>query len=93
MTDRERSLQEDEEHAAEIADSAKFLRNRIIEARKSMGLTPAEFAEVMGVEVRTVYTWEAPKYEDLTKTWPPEPACRHAQLLAGIDAMRRRLEG
>ena len=89
MTDRERSLQEDEEHAALIAQPC----NRIIEARKSLGLTPAEFAEVMGVEVRTVYTWEAPKYEDLDRVWPPEPACRHAQLLAGIDAMRRRLGG
>jgi hypothetical protein len=76
--------------AALIADSAK---NRVAEARRSMELSPAEFANRMGVTVRTVQKWEAPRYEDLTTPWPPEPACRHAQLLAGIDAMRRRLEG
>ena len=93
MTDIERLNQEEDEHAdlmAKEKSSAKAA-NRISIARKQMEMTQPQMAAVMGVSVRTLKNWEGPRYEDLTTPWPPEPACRHAKLLAGIDAMKKRL--
>ena len=89
MTDIERAQQEDDEHAALVADSAEP-RNRILSARQQMGLSQSQMAKVMGVATRTIKKWEGPRPE-LDSIWPPEPACRHATLLAGIDAMEKRL--
>ena len=100
MTDIERAQQEDDEHAALVAvrwrravraaDSAEP-RNRILSARQQMGLSQSQMAKVMGVATRTIKKWEGPRPERLDSIWPPEPACRHATLLAGIDAMKKRL--
>ena len=101
MTDIERAQQEDDEHAALVAvrwrravraaDSAEP-RNRILSARQKMGLSQSQMADVMGVTTRTIKKWEEPRrYEELDSIWPPERACRHATLLAGIDAMEKRL--
>ena len=90
MTDRERAQQEDDEYAAFLSETAK-ITNRILSARQHMGLSQSQMADIMGVAVRTVKKWEGPRYEELETTWPPETACRHATLLAGVDAMKKRL--
>ena len=89
MTDIERAQQEDDEYAAFCSETAK-LNNRILSARQKMGLSQSQMAKVMGVTTRTIKKWEGPRPE-LDSIWPPEPACRHATLLAGIDAMKKRL--
>jgi hypothetical protein len=90
MTDIERAQQEDDEYAAFCSETAK-LNNRILSARQKMGLSQSQMADVMGVAVRTIKKWEEP-HRYVETTWPPEPACRHATLLAGIDAMKKRTE-
>ena len=89
MTDIERAQQEEDEYAAFCSETAK-LNNRILSARQKMGLSQSQMAKVMGVTTRTIKKWEGPRPE-LDSIWPPEPACRHATLLAGIDAMKKRL--
>ena len=92
MTDIERAQQEDDEYAAFCSETAR-LNNRILSARQKMGLSQSQMADVMGVAVRTIKKWEEPhRYEKLGSIWPPETACRHATLLAGIDAMKKRTE-
>ena len=88
MTDIERAQQEEDEYAAFCSETAK-LNNRILSARQKMGLSQSQMAKVMGVTTRTIKKWEGPRPE-LDSIWPPEPACRHATLLAGIDAMKKR---
>ena len=90
MTDIERAQQEEDEYAAFCSETAK-LNNRILSARQKMGLSQSQMAKVMGVATRTIKKWEGPRPERLDSIWPPEPACRHATLLAGIDAMKKRL--
>ena len=90
MTDIERAQQEEDEYAAFCSETAK-LNNRILSARQKMGLSQSQMAKVMGVTTRTIKKWEEPRrYEELETTWPPETACRHATLLAGIDAMKKK---
>jgi len=85
MTDIERAQQEDDEYAAFCSETAK-LNNRILAARQKMGLSQSQMADAMGVTTRTIKKWEEPRrYEELDSIWPPERACRHATLLAGID--------
>ena len=91
MTDIERAQQEDDEYAAFCSETAK-LNNRILSARQKMGLSQSQMARVMGVTTRTIKKWEGPRPERLDSIWPPEPACRHATLLVGIDAMKKRTE-
>ena len=90
MTDIERAQQEEDEYAAFCSETAK-LNNRILSARQKMGLSQSQMAKVMGVTTRTIKKWEGPRPERLDSIWPPEPACRHATLLVGIDAMKKRL--
>ena len=89
MTDIERAQQEDDEYAAFCSETAK-LNNRILSARQKMGLSQSQMAKVMGVATRTIKKWEGPRPERLDSIWPPEPACRHATLLVGIDAMKKK---
>ena len=89
MTDIERAQQEDDEYAAFCSETAK-LNNRILSARQKMGLSQSQMARVMGVTTRTIKKWEGPRPERLDSIWPPEPACRHATLLVGIDAMKKK---
>mgnify|MGYP003139217745 CR=1 FL=1 len=91
MTDIERAQQEEDEYAAFCSETAK-LNNRILSARQKMGLSQSQMARVMGVTTRTIKKWEGPRPERLDSIWPPEPACRHATLLVGIDAMKKRTE-
>ena len=90
MTDIERAQQEEDEYSAFCSETAR-LNNRILSARQKMGLSQSQMARVMGVTTRTIKKWEGPRPERLDSIWPPEPACRHATLLAGIDAMEKRL--
>ena len=89
MTDIERAQQEEDEYAAFCSETAK-LNNRILSARQKMGLSQSQMAKVMGVATRTIKKWEGPRPERLDSIWPPEPACRHATLLVGIDAMKKK---
>ena len=89
MTDIERAQQEEDEYAAFCSETAK-LNNRILSARQKMGLSQSQMAKVMGVTTRTIKKWEGPRPERLDSIWPPEPACRHATLLVGIDAMKKK---
>ena len=89
MTDIERAQQEEDEYAAFCSETAK-LNNRILSARQKMGLSQSQMARVMGVTTRTIKKWEGPRPERLDSIWPPEPACRHATLLVGIDAMKKK---
>jgi|6_EtaG_2_1085325.scaffolds.fasta_scaffold04742_4 hypothetical protein len=89
MTDIERAQQEEDEYAAFCSETARF-NNRILSARQKMGLSQSQMARVMGVTTRTIKKWEGPRPERLDSIWPPEPACRHATLLVGIDAMKKK---
>ena len=89
MTDIERAQQEDDEYAAFCSETAR-LNNRILSARQKMGLSQSQMARVMGVATRTIKKWEGPRHGELDSIWPPETACRHATLLAGVDAMKKK---
>ena len=67
--------------------------NRVRAARKALGYSQPQMAKAMGVSAQTLKRWEHPTGYNISKgpTWPPEWACRHAELLQGVVQAHRRL--